>query len=48
MADISSWLEAGHLVDYEAEELCRLMVALFAESPLRQATIAKIRATASG
>lgn len=47
MADISSWLEAGHLIDYEAEELCRLVIALFAESPLRQATISKIRSTMS-
>ena len=44
MADISSWFDAGYLVDYEPEELVHLITALFAESPLRSNTISHIRA----
>ncbi|KIM34270.1 hypothetical protein M408DRAFT_93152 [Serendipita vermifera MAFF 305830] len=42
IAEISSWWDAGHLVDYEPEELSRLIEALFADTPLRTVTISKI------
>lgn len=34
--------EQGHLVDYEIDELVRLLRALFAETPLRESTIQRI------
>jgi hypothetical protein len=45
IAEISSWWDAGHLIDYEPVELSRLIEALFADTPLRAATISKILRT---
>lgn len=42
MADLSYLFDQGMLVDYEIDELVRLLRALFAETPLRERTIAKI------
>ncbi|KAF9497140.1 hypothetical protein BDN71DRAFT_1388136 [Pleurotus eryngii] len=44
MADITYLFEEGALVDFEIEELVRLVRALFADTPLRSATITKILA----
>ncbi|KIJ55371.1 hypothetical protein M422DRAFT_63470 [Sphaerobolus stellatus SS14] len=41
MADISYLFDEGMLVDYDVNELARLVRALFAETPLREKTIAK-------
>ncbi|GJJ11250.1 hypothetical protein Clacol_005482 [Clathrus columnatus] len=41
IADISYMFEQGHLVDYEIDELVRLLRALFAKTPLRESTITK-------
>ncbi|KAF8517993.1 Centromere/kinetochore Zw10-domain-containing protein [Hysterangium stoloniferum] len=41
IADISYLFDRGVLVDYEIDELIRLLRALFAETPLRESTIAK-------
>jgi centromere/kinetochore protein ZW10 len=42
MADISYLFEQGMLLDYDVEELVKLLKALFAETPLRENTIRKI------
>jgi hypothetical protein len=42
MADISYLFEVGALVDFEVEELAKLVRALFADTPLRAATINKL------
>ncbi|KZS94348.1 hypothetical protein SISNIDRAFT_484577 [Sistotremastrum niveocremeum HHB9708] len=43
IADISYLFEQGMLVDYETDELVRLLRALFSETPLRANTIAKFQ-----
>lgn len=40
--DINGWFDSGLLVDYEPQELSRLIKALFADSPVRANTISKI------
>jgi len=42
IADLSYLFDQGMLVDYEIDELVRLLRALFAETPLRESTITKI------
>lgn len=42
MADISYLFEEGALVDFEVDELVRLVKALFADTPLRANTINKL------
>ncbi|KAL0953809.1 hypothetical protein HGRIS_004990 [Hohenbuehelia grisea] len=42
MADITYLFEEGALVDFETEELVQLVRALFADTPLRTATITKL------
>jgi centromere/kinetochore protein ZW10 len=42
MADISYLFEEGALVDFDVEELARLVRALFADTPLRATTINKL------
>lgn len=42
MADISYLFEEGALVDFDVEELARLVRALFADTPLRSTTISKL------
>ncbi|KAG8839297.1 hypothetical protein FRC18_012004 [Serendipita sp. 400] len=42
LADISSWFDSGLLIDYEPQELCRLVRALFADTPHRAAFISRI------
>jgi centromere/kinetochore protein ZW10 len=42
MADISYLFDEGALVDFEIDELARLIKALFADSPLRTNTINKL------
>lgn len=42
LADITYLFEEGALVDFEVEELSRLVKALFADTPLRSTTIGKI------
>lgn len=44
MADISYLFDEGALIDFELDELIRMMRALFAETPLRAKTIDKILA----
>ncbi|KAG8983078.1 hypothetical protein FRB93_007669 [Tulasnella sp. JGI-2019a] len=44
MADISYLFDEGALVDFEADELVRMVQALFADTPLRARTIDKISA----
>ncbi|KAG8862148.1 hypothetical protein FRB96_002178 [Tulasnella sp. 330] len=44
MADISYLFDEGTLVDFEVDELVRMVQALFAETPLRAKTIEKISA----
>lgn len=44
MADISYLFDEGALVDFEVEELVRMVEALFADTPLRAKTIEKISA----
>ena len=41
IADISYLFEKRMLIDYEVDELVRLVRALFAETPLRENTIAR-------
>lgn len=33
--------DQGHLIDYEIDELVRLLRALFSDTPLRESTIQK-------
>lgn len=42
MADITYLFEEGALVDFDVEELVRLVRALFADTTLRTSTINKI------
>jgi protein transport protein DSL1/ZW10 len=42
MADITYLFEEGALVDFEVEELVRLVRALFADTALRTTTINKV------
>lgn len=42
IADISYLFEEGALVDFEIEELVKLVRALFADTPLRTNTISKL------
>ena len=42
MADISYLFEEGALVDFEIDELVKLVKALFADTPLRTNTINKL------
>lgn len=42
MADITYLFEEGALVDFETDELVRLVKALFADNALRTTTINKI------
>lgn len=44
MADISYLFDEGALIDFEIDELVRMVQALFAETPLRARTIEKISA----
>ena len=44
MADITYLFEEGALVDFELEELVKLVRALFADTPLRANTINKFLA----
>lgn len=43
MADIAYLFEVGALIDFEVEELVKLVRALFADTPLRANTISKIQ-----
>lgn len=43
MVDITYLLEAGSLVDFQPEELVRLVEALFADTALRTTLINKIK-----
>ena len=43
MADISYLFDGGFLSDFKVEELTELVRALFADTPLRANTIAKIQ-----
>lgn len=42
MADITYLFEEGTLVDFQVDELVRLVRALFADTPLRTNTINKL------
>ena len=42
MADITYLFEEGALIDFEVEELVKLVRALFADTPLRTSTISKL------
>lgn len=42
MADLTYLFEEGALVDFEVEELVKLVRGLFADTPLRMTTINKI------
>lgn len=42
MADITYLFEEGALVDFEIEELAKLVCALFADTPLRANTVNKL------
>lgn len=42
IADISYLFEEGALVDFEIDELVKLVKALFADTPLRSHTVAKL------
>jgi centromere/kinetochore protein ZW10 len=42
MADITYLFEEGALVDFELDELTKLVKALFADTPLRANTVNKI------
>lgn len=44
MADITYLFEEGALVDFELDELVKLVRALFADTPLRANTISKFLA----
>lgn len=43
IADISYLFDEGALIDFEVDELVKLIKALFAETPLRANTIAKLQ-----
>jgi hypothetical protein len=43
LADITYLFETGALIDFEREELIRLVQGLFSDTPLRAKTIEKIR-----
>lgn len=43
MADISYLFGEGALVDFDVDELVKLVKALFADTPLRRKTIAKLQ-----
>lgn len=43
MADITYLFEEGALVDFEIEELVKLVAALFSDTPLRAETIQKLQ-----
>ena len=43
MADITYLFEEGALVDFEIDELVKLVTALFSDTPLRAETIQKIQ-----
>lgn len=42
MADLTYLFEEGALVDFDVEELVKLIRALFADTPLRATTINKL------
>jgi centromere/kinetochore protein ZW10 len=42
IADISYLFQAGALIDFDVEELVKLVRALFADTPLRATTINKL------
>lgn len=44
MVDLTYLFEEGTLVDFETDELVKLVKALFADTPLRTKTIDKIMA----
>lgn len=43
MADITYLFEEGALVDFEIDELVKLVTALFSDTPLRAETIQKLQ-----
>ena len=43
MADITYLFEEGALVDFEIDELVKLVTALFSDTPLRADTIQKLQ-----
>lgn len=43
IADITYLFEEGALVDFEADELAKLVMALFSDTPLRAETIQKLQ-----
>jgi len=43
MADITYLFEEGALVDFEIDELVKLVTALFSDTPLRTETIQKLQ-----
>jgi centromere/kinetochore protein ZW10 len=43
MADINYLFEEGALVDFEIDELVKLVTALFSDTPLRAETIHKLQ-----
>lgn len=43
MADITYLFEEGSLVDFEIDELVKLVTALFSDTPLRTETIQKLQ-----
>ena len=43
MRDITYLFEAGSLVDFEIDELVKLVTALFSDTPLRAETIQKFQ-----
>lgn len=43
MADITYLFEEGALVDFEIDELIKLVTALFSDTPLRTETIQKLQ-----
>lgn len=47
MADINYLFDEGALVDFEIDELVKLVQALFADTPLRTTTINKIQGVPS-
>jgi centromere/kinetochore protein ZW10 len=43
MADITYLFEEGALVDFEIDELVKLVTALFSDTPLRAETVQKLQ-----
>ena len=43
MADITYLFDEGALVDFETDELVKLVTALFSDTPLRAETIQKLQ-----